>query len=478
MRRVFQIAVAGTMLLYAFAAAAAPNLYAAGLKAYRAGQYATAYKTLLPLARKNDARAMYLVGMMYESGNGVPQDDPTAVGWFEAASKRDNASAQYSLARMTIEGRGVEKSRSKGLALLSAAANQGHKEATALLERLGANAPATAAATASAAASTLPTPPRQSAPMDRPPQAVFGALNRAAAQGSLDALRAALARAAQTEGSEARKSLPFLARDFARQYWHVESVGDVALARAFTQLAREQAAALTAIGRELATAGDAESFAVAGLLESLLSTGTSASAGCTPTINAARAAFAFAWFQGARCIAKTDARQASDWMRAAAASGHAGAQESVGRSCIEGEPKNWVCAKEWLGRAATAGRASSIPALAWTLANQPQPSENDQRDAVRWYTTAADGGDPVVMNNLAALPERGPASTRDLPRARQWYGRAAELGFGPAQFNLGRVLAGGIGGEPDSGAAVIWLRKADTAGIAGARAALEQLGRQ
>ena len=474
MRRVFQIAMAGTMLLYGVAVTAAPNPYAAGLKAYRAGQYTAAYKMLLPLARNSDARAMYLVGVMYESGNGVPQDDPTAAGWFDAAAKRGNASAQYSLARMTIEGRGIEKSRNQGIALLSAAANQGHKEAAALLLRLGANA----SATASAISSSLAASPRQSAPVDGPPQVVFGALNRAAAQGSLDALRAVLARAAQTEGSETRKSLPFLARDFARQYWHVESVGDVALARGFTQLAREQASALTALARELSTAGDAESIAVAGLLEALLSTSTAASAGCTPTINAARAAFAFAWFQGARCVAKTDARQAGDWMRAAAASGHAGAQESVGRSCIEGEPKNWVCAKEWLGRAAAAGRISSMPVLAWALENQPQPTENDQRDAVRWYTTAAEGGDPVSMNNLAALLERGPPSTRDLPRARQWYSRAAELGFGPGQFNLGRMLAGGIGGEPDSNAAATWLRKADTAGIPGARAALEQLGRQ
>ena len=113
-----------------------------------------------------------------------------------------------------------------------------------------------------------------------------------------------------------------------------------------------------------------------------------------------------------------------------------------------------------------------------SLANQPQPTENEQREAVRWYAVAAEGGDPVSMNNLAALLEGGPSSTRDLPRARQWYGRAAELGFGPAQFNLGRVLAGGIGGAPDSDAAATWLRKADTAGIPGARAALEQLGRQ
>ena len=271
MRRVFQIAIVCAMLLYGLAVTAAPNPYAAGLKAYRAGQYATAYKTLLPLARKRDARAMYLVGVMYESGNGVPQDGPTAAGWFDAAAKLGNASAQYSLARMTIEGRGVEKSRNKGIALLSAAANQGHKEATALLERIGAAAapapqaattdaktaspvastavnpavspkvnPAAAVALTPPPASALPKSPGQSVPIDSPPPVVFVARNRAAAQASLDALRAVLARAAQTDSSEAPKGLPFLAKDFAHQYWHVESVGDVALARAFTQLARER----------------------------------------------------------------------------------------------------------------------------------------------------------------------------------------------------------------------------------------------
>ena len=47
MRRVFQIVIACAMLLYGLAVTAAPHPYAAGLKAYRGGQYATACKTLV-----------------------------------------------------------------------------------------------------------------------------------------------------------------------------------------------------------------------------------------------------------------------------------------------------------------------------------------------------------------------------------------------------------------------------------------------
>jgi uncharacterized protein len=81
------------------------------------------------------------------------------------------------------------------------------------------------------------------------------------------------------------------------------------------------------------------------------------------------------------------------------------------------------------------------------------------------------------MNNLAALFERGPADVRDLARARQWYARGAQAGFAPAQFNLGRMLAAGLGGAADRPAATEWLRKADAAGVTEARAALEQLTR-
>ena len=483
------------LCLLAAPAQAAPERYAEGLKAYRAGQHGKAYRTLLPLARKNDARAMYLIGVMYDSGQGVPQDDETAAGWLEGAARRGNAPAQYLFARRQIEGRGTVKNRDGAIKQLSAAAAQGHQEAIALLLRLD---PARAAAAArvspepartpssavgSAAdpalkpADTLANIPANT-PANTPVPAAFTPLARPVVHAALLALRGVLQRLAAQDDAQVRQSLPALAQEFARQYWHLEAVGDVELAGAYTSMAREHMAALTRLAREMSAASAPEAQAAGGLLARLTGTGEAgARDGCPATIAAAHAGYAFAWFQGARCSAAENAAQARDWMRMAAASGHAGAQESVGRSCIEGGEKNWVCAKEWLGRAANAGRSSAVPVLAWALANQPQPPEADVRAALRWYETAAGTGDAVAMNNLAALLERGPETLRDPARARDWYGRAARSGFGPAQLNLGRMLAQGEGGTANRDEAVEWLRKAEAAGVSEARQMREQISR-
>ena len=503
--RVPVIMLSALLLGAGWPAHAARDAYTGGLAAYRAGQHAKAYKVLLPLAKKNDARAMYLVGVMYEGGRGVPRDDPTAAGWYEASVRQRYASAQYSLARMTIEGRGgVDKSRDKGVALLQAAAAQGHREAAALLERLGiavvtvaareqAQPQAAAAKPASAAAAppvnaatsvTAPTPASaasaRTAPAAVPPAVaeVFTPLNRPAVQASHAALRGLLQRLAAADNAKLRQGLSLLAHDFAYQYWHVESIGETTLADAFAATAREYAGPLTALVADLASSRSPEAQAVSGLLIRLAGSPNPALlTGCPATILAAQGGFAFAWFQAARCITARDARQAGDWMLAAASAGHAGAQESAGRACLESDPKNWRCAKQWLTRSARSGRASAMPVLGWALANQPDADDADQRSARDWYEKAADNGDLFAMNNLAALLERGPAPLRDPNRARHWYAQAARTGFGPAQFNLGRMLAEGIGGDANRDDAEQWLRKAAAAGVPEARAALEQMAR-
>ncbi len=489
MRLLLLITFASSLMGGAQLARAARDTYSEGLKTYRAGQYAQAYRQLLPLARKQDARAMYLVGIMYQTGRGVPQDDATAANWHEGSAKLGNASGQYALARMVIEGRGVVKSRERGIALLKLAAAQGQPDATALLTRLGlgsqspreAEAEASVAAVAPApgiTAASIASAPAASATTTAgtPAPTVFTPLDRNAALASVGALRSLLQRLAAADDANARKGLPFITLDFARQYWHVESVGDVPLANEFARTAREFAAALVPLAGEMSASQQPEAQAVAGLMIRLAGAPNPALlTGCPATIAAAQSGFPFAWFQGARCIAERDAGQAGDWMRAAAVAGHAGAQESVGRSCIEGAAKNWPCAIEWLGRAARAGRTSAMPAMGWTLANQPAAVEDDYRQAMNWYERAAGAGDVFAMNNLAALLERGPEILRNASSARRWYGAAARTGFAPAQYNLGRLLAAGIGGAADRAEAAEWLRKAAATGVPEASAALEQL---
>ena len=48
--------------------------YDKGLAAYESGDYATALRVLTPFAEQGDANAQDILGVMYQYGEGVPQD--------------------------------------------------------------------------------------------------------------------------------------------------------------------------------------------------------------------------------------------------------------------------------------------------------------------------------------------------------------------------------------------------------------------
>ena len=57
-----------------------------GLAAYDSGDYATALREWTPLAEQGHAGAQNNLGLMYYNGEGVPQDDKTAVKWYRLAA--------------------------------------------------------------------------------------------------------------------------------------------------------------------------------------------------------------------------------------------------------------------------------------------------------------------------------------------------------------------------------------------------------
>ena len=61
--------------------------------AYNRGDYATALEEWLPLANGGDASAGYNLGVMYDHGQGVPQDYAEAVKWYRLAAERGGRSA-------------------------------------------------------------------------------------------------------------------------------------------------------------------------------------------------------------------------------------------------------------------------------------------------------------------------------------------------------------------------------------------------
>ena len=80
-----------------------------GLTAAQSGDFATALKEWKPLAEKGDVDAQTNLGLMYQNGWGVPQDDKEAVYWYKLAAEQKHAKAQYNLGVMYALGEGVIK---------------------------------------------------------------------------------------------------------------------------------------------------------------------------------------------------------------------------------------------------------------------------------------------------------------------------------------------------------------------------------
>ena len=97
----------------------------AALQAYAETDYQTAFIKLTELAENNNPEAQYHLAFMYFGGEGVTQDDASALKWFTKAAKAGHAMAQDKLAYMYLHGRGMDASRAHAFAWYSVAAQNG-----------------------------------------------------------------------------------------------------------------------------------------------------------------------------------------------------------------------------------------------------------------------------------------------------------------------------------------------------------------
>ena len=108
----------------AFLLTACAEDYDAGLEAYDAGDYETAYEIWQPMAEQGDARAQHRRGVMYRLGRGVAQNNTEAARWYRAAAEQGNARAQTSLGFMYQSGQGVAQDDAEAVRWYRAAAEQ------------------------------------------------------------------------------------------------------------------------------------------------------------------------------------------------------------------------------------------------------------------------------------------------------------------------------------------------------------------
>jgi TPR repeat protein len=125
MRKILGMALA--VLLSAGAAGAQD--FEAGWAAADRGDYAAALKEWRPLAEASDASAQFNLGIMYDNGLGVPQDDAEADKWYRLAADQGHATAQYNLGVMYHQGDGVQQDKAEAVRWYRLAADQGVADA-------------------------------------------------------------------------------------------------------------------------------------------------------------------------------------------------------------------------------------------------------------------------------------------------------------------------------------------------------------
>lgn len=152
-------------------------------------------------------------------------------------------------------------------------------------------------------------------------------------------------------------------------------------------------------------------------------------------------------------------------LRLAAANGDPSAEFEVGARLAEGKgtDQNFKDAAKWYQRAASKGFVQAQYRLG-TLYERGLGMKADEERAKDWYVRAAEQGNIKAMHNLAVLSANGRASAPDYATAAKWFTDAAERGLADSQFNLAVLYENGLGVEADVRQSYKWLALAARGG--------------
>lgn len=112
--------------LYVSAVHADNNQLDDGIAAVEKQDYMTAYQVFKNLAEQGDREAQYNLAILYRQGKGVMQDPAMAATWFQKAADQGLPGAQYYMGHLYSEGEGVEKDLVKAFDWYKKAAEHGN----------------------------------------------------------------------------------------------------------------------------------------------------------------------------------------------------------------------------------------------------------------------------------------------------------------------------------------------------------------
>ena len=101
--------------------------------AYQLGDYKTAFDELTVLAEQGDVDAQFNLALMYNNGKGVLKDSIEAVKWYRLSAEQGIASAQNNLGVMHSNGDGVLKDYSEAAKWFRMSAKQGYDSAQRMM---------------------------------------------------------------------------------------------------------------------------------------------------------------------------------------------------------------------------------------------------------------------------------------------------------------------------------------------------------
>lgn len=101
------------------------NVALAGLRGQDTERRNKAMETMQELAKQNFPRAMYALGKLLESGNGIAHDPERADLLIRKAAEKHHGPALFDLGLAYNEGKGVPKDAEKGMRMIRDAANLG-----------------------------------------------------------------------------------------------------------------------------------------------------------------------------------------------------------------------------------------------------------------------------------------------------------------------------------------------------------------
>ncbi|HEY9163544.1 MAG TPA: tetratricopeptide repeat protein [Magnetovibrio sp.] len=139
MKQLFTFAI--TLLVVLAAPPVQSADYQRGVEASLRRDFAAAYQEWEPLARQGDASSQFQLGWLYIEGNGVAQDVKQGIEWYTRSAQQGYAFAQTALGRIYENGTGVQKNDPVALMWYSIAASTWDKSAAPDRDRLAAQMP-------------------------------------------------------------------------------------------------------------------------------------------------------------------------------------------------------------------------------------------------------------------------------------------------------------------------------------------------